>query len=199
MVELAALIPNVNVSTLKQHYGLAPPLAALLPPCHFPLSAAQSGLRIPVVPGIFDRRSIGEYSEGVESNIYSDFRGALGQRQRFALHAEAHEPAASFALDRYRLDRALKGPMQLDLDVPRALYAQLAVVEQPAAVAIRRKRDAVVAAERPITGKARLSPRFTRPKNALNVLSTLRSTSWQQEKFASVRHPSARIAFNWFA
>src|SRR5215469_7236684 len=44
-------------------------------------------------------------------------------------------------------------------------------------------------------GKPGFSPRLTRAKNAWKVLSSRRSTSWQQEKLASPINPSARIGF----
>ena len=48
-------------------------------------------------------------------------------------------------------------------------------------------------------GKPGFSPRLTRAKNAWKVLSSRRSTSWQQEKLASPSNPSSRIGFNCLA
>jgi len=48
-------------------------------------------------------------------------------------------------------------------------------------------------------GKPGLSPRLTRAKNAWKVLSSRRSTSWQQEKLASPSNLSSRIGFNCLA
>ena len=60
--------------------------------------------------------------------------------------------------------------MQFDLDVPRTLDAQLSVVEQPAAVGIGRKGDAVIAAERTEPREARRIPALASGKESLKGL-----------------------------
>ena len=123
--------------------------------------------------------------------------GRSGTPSRSTLNIANQRPASRLIVT--VLIVAFDGPVQFHLDVPRALHAEFAVIEQAAAVAVRRKRDAVVAPEGSVAWESRLLPAFYARIEALYVLSTRRSTSWQQEKFASARHPSARIAFNWFA
>src|ERR1035438_2389671 len=136
---VAPLIPNGNVRPLEQPHGFAATVATLLSPRHLPLSASQPRFRIPVVPGVLNSSTVREYGEAVQPDINSNFGGAHRQRRGKPIHAEDCEPPARFALDRNCLDCAFEGPVQLDLDVPSALDAQLAIVEQSASVSIGRK------------------------------------------------------------
>lgn len=63
VLEIRPLIAHMNVGTLEQPHGLASPVAALLPSRHLTLTAAQTGLGIPVVPGILNLRAITQYAK----------------------------------------------------------------------------------------------------------------------------------------
>jgi hypothetical protein len=71
VLEIRPLIAHMNVGTLEQPHGLASPVAALLPSRHLTLTAAQTGLGIPVVPGILNLRAITQYGETVQPHVNS--------------------------------------------------------------------------------------------------------------------------------
>ena len=150
VLEVPALVPDMNVRALEQPHCRAAPAAALLPPRNLPLAAPQSRFGAPVVPGILDLRAIGQHREAVQPDIDSGSAVTRRQRRGITLDAEAHEPAARFALDRNRLNLAFDGPVKFNLDVARALDAQFAVVEQPAAVAVRRECNTVITPRRTV-------------------------------------------------
>ena len=155
VLEIRTLIEHLDMRPLKKLYCFAAALAALLAPCHLALATPQAGLRVPVVVRILNLRSIGQHRETVQPNIDTSAKFAGWKRLRLAFHAETHEPASGLALDRYRLDRAFNGPVQFNFDMPRTLDPQFAVVEQPAAIPVRRKGNAVVAAEGTKSGEPR--------------------------------------------
>lgn len=148
VVEIGSLVPNVNVSPLKQQYSLTAAGAALPATGDLALTATEPGLRVPVVPGVLDLGPIGHHCETGEPHVNSG--GAVAGRQRLgiALDTEAGEPAARFALDRNRLDLAFDGTVQVDLDFTSALNPKFGC-GQLAAISVGRERDAVIAPERP--------------------------------------------------
>jgi hypothetical protein len=147
--KIRSLIVNVSVCALKQAYCLATAIALLVGASgNLALATPQPGFRIPEVPGILDLTTIGEHCEAVQSDVDTDLFRGRGQGLRVALHAETNEPAAGFSLDSDRLDCPFDGPVQFHFDVSGALDAQFPGVEQSAAIAVRRKSDAIVAAKR---------------------------------------------------
>lgn len=156
VLKVRALIPNMRVRPLQLADRFTAAITSLvLAPRYLALGAAEPGFGLAVVPGVLNLRSIGEDRKTVQTYIDSGFGGTGWKRMSIAFHAKAHEPASGLALDRHGLNCALDGPVQFDLDVPRALDTQLAGIEQAAAVAVGRKGDAVVAPRRAVARKAR--------------------------------------------
>ena len=179
------------MGTLDFPHGLTPPVAALLPSRDFALATAQARLSVGVVPGVRNLRAVSQHGEQIQPHV--DTRSAVVERQRLALpfDAEAHPPAARFPLDRDRLALALDRPVELDLDMPRALDTQLAVVEQAAAVSIRRKSDAVITAGRAVPREPRLLSRLHAAKECLvrfiDAAQNILATGEVRERQAPIR------------
>jgi hypothetical protein len=154
--EIRSLVANANIRPLEQLHCFAAAVAPLLAPCNFALAAPQSGLCIPVAPGVLNLGSIGQHREAVQANVDTDLFRGNRQRLSLALDAEAHEPASSFPLDRGSFDLSCNGAVQFDLDVPCAMHANLTAGKQAASCRMLREGEAIVSPGRAEAGKARL-------------------------------------------
>jgi hypothetical protein len=145
VLKVLALIPDVDVSPLKQPNCLPAPITTFFASRHFALSTTKLGLGLAVLSGILDFGAIGEDGKPSQSYIDSNCSGTYRLRCDGALDTKAREPAASLPLDRDRLDSAFKGSMQTYFYVSRSLDSQFVGIDQLATVAVRGKRDAVIA------------------------------------------------------
>ena len=178
VLEVGTLIRGSSVRLLEQHNGFTSPIASFVRAAGYPaLRNPELGLAGAIPARVLDIRSVRQNSKAGESNVDAYGIGRLGKRRGRTLNAETNEPFSGLPFDRDRLDRSLDWAVQLDLNMSSALDSQFAGIEQAAAVAVRRKGNRVEAAERSEPWEAGLSPRFTRAKKALKVLSNLRRTS----------------------
>lgn len=143
VVKVRSLITNPDVGSLEGNDRFPPPVAAFLSSCYAPLGDPKLGLRLSILPGVVNGRSIGERREVSQPYINANSSISRWQRLRFSLDAEANEPAIRLPFNRNGFDRPLDWAVQLDLDMPGALDPQLAAIEQAAPIAIRRECDRV--------------------------------------------------------
>lgn len=143
MMKIRSLVANVSVRSLQKQHGFPATIATLLPSRHSALRSAKLSLRLAVIAWIRNLRSVAQGGKGGKPHINSDAFIAREQRLCVALDGEASKPTSSFALDRQGLNHALNRSMQPDLNQTDALQSQLAIIQHAAAVAVRRKRDAV--------------------------------------------------------
>src|SRR5215469_9080591 len=199
MMKGGTLVSDFTVRLGHQYGGLAAATAAALATRKPALGAAEVCQPTLEVSGIVDLPAIRKRDKAVQSDIKADLLGRVQQRNGVPLDGKTHVPVIHVPPDRNGLDLTLHRPVQLDFAQTSALDTQLAVIEQSAAIAVGWKGDAVVAPERTEAREAGFLARLTRAKNAWKVLSSRRSTSWQQEKFTSPSNPSARMGFNCLA
>lgn len=170
VVEVAACIANSRMRPLQQLHGFASAFRSTFAPGHTALSNPQFDLRLAVGARVIDHGSITEDGETRQPDINADVIVDRGIRRGDGLHTEADIPASGFALDGDGLDASGNRTMQLDFHFPNALNVELAVVSEPDAIAVARKRDAVVARTRLEAGIPwRLAPLDT-PKERLEGL-----------------------------
>jgi hypothetical protein len=168
--KVGALVDNVGVRSLKQEHCFPAAILAFGATGYLALAAPQPGFRTPVVPGILDLRTIGQYRKTVQTDVDTDFSSGCRQWLGGALHAETNEPAAGLALDGDRFDGSLQRPMQFDFDMPDSLHAQFSAIEQPTPVAVRRESNAVISAEGTKSREARLVSPLHAGKESLKGL-----------------------------
>lgn len=156
VVKVPPLVRDVDMDSLEQEHSLAAAVAALLPARYLAGCTSQAGLSLPVVPRVLNLSAVRKHGEAIQSDVDS-CRAITGRQQDgLQLDAEDREPPARLTLNRNRPNLAFERPMQFDLDVPRALHAQLAVREQSAAVAIGRERNAIVSTHGAVAWESRL-------------------------------------------
>lgn len=176
VVKISALMADMRVRLLQKQHSLAPTVRTFLSSGDFTLRASQFGLCLSVMTRVLNLRPVRESGERCESDIHADRFATLRQSLCFAFDAETGVPTSRLAFDRDSLDSPFKRTVQLDLEQSDALQPQFGI-NQFAAVAITGKRETVEARRTFEAGKPAFTPRFTRLKKALNVLSTLRRTS----------------------
>src|SRR5262245_40017154 len=154
--EIRPLVAHVSVSALHVPNGFLSVITASLAAGDLALRPPEFGLRFFVISGIFDLGSVRERSKGPKPYIKASLLGRRRQKFRFTFYAEYGVPLPSLALDGDGFDRSFNGPMQFQFDLPHALNAQFAIIEQLGSVTISGESDAVVSTGRPepwITGR----------------------------------------------
>jgi len=124
VMEIAALVGHVDVQPRNFLTRFQPPARTLLSPRQFPLSNAQPPFGRSEVTRVGDLSPVAKNRECCQSNV--DANGQVARDHRLGLthlHAEAHKPAAGFALGRHGLDRGVGGQrtMPLQLEVTHTL------------------------------------------------------------------------------
>jgi hypothetical protein len=152
--EIRSLIAYMLMSALQLSNGFLSVVTASLAAGSFALRSPKRGLSLFVISGIFDLGSVRECGEGCQSNVNASLISRRLQGVRLAFNTEDGVPLSGLALDHHGFDIAFNWPMQLQLNLPHVLNAQLVVFQQSASVAITGKRDAVISADGP---KARIA------------------------------------------
>lgn len=198
VVEICPLVANVDMGTLEQLYRLTSAVAALLPPRHFSLTAAQSGFCVSVVPGILNLCPIDQHGETVQSYVDSGCTFAGGERMAIAVRTEADKPSTSFALDGGRFDRPFDGPVQFDLDVTCSLHANTSVIEKATTLWMLREGNRIVAKRRAIPWDSRLFPALTsrveRVKGIVHTMQDILCTLRIDQRQAPIRAHGWQLA-----
>src|SRR6266511_1291832 len=156
MREICSLVAHMLVSALQLSNGFLSVITASLTASDLALRPPQRGLSFFVISGIFDLGSVREGGKGSKPYIKASLLGRRRQRFRLTFHAEHGIPPSGLALDGDRFDSAFNGPMQFQFDLPHALNAQFAIIQQFGSVTISGESDAVVSTGRTeawITGR----------------------------------------------
>src|SRR5262245_24659261 len=154
--EIRSLVAHVGVCALQVSHGFLSVITAALTASDLALRSPQRSLSFSVISGIFDLGSVRERSKGSKPYIKASLLGRRRQKFRFTFYAEYGIPLPGLALDGDGFDRAFNGPMQFQFDLPHALNAQFAIIQQFGSVTISGESDAVVSTGRPepwITGR----------------------------------------------
>src|SRR5262249_50685759 len=128
--EIRPLIAHVDVSALQVSHGFLSVISASLTASYLALRSPQRGLSFFVMSGIFDLGSVRERSKGSKPYIKACLLGRRRQKFRFTFYAKYGVPLSGLALDGDGFDRAFNGPMQFQFDLPHALNAQFAIIQQ---------------------------------------------------------------------
>jgi hypothetical protein len=178
VVEVPALVRRFLVQAGDSLTGLAAAPRTFLLSGHGPLRHAELLLRLPVVARRLDGLAIGGNEEALEAEVYTYCRSVSGGfRGTPEIAGEDHVPLAASTLHRDGFDSSFDGAVQFDLDVSGILEVESSVTLQTAAVAIGGELDSSESVFRFESGVAGSVPDFTRRKNALNALSSLRSVA----------------------
>ena len=148
VMKIAALIRHMRVCSLQQNEGFTITITAFLSAALFAARNAQLLLCSSTALRILNGGAVGQRGKAGQSEINSDSRSSVRQRFRLAFHAKAYIPAIGLPLDVGVLNGALNWPVQFSLNLSRSLNADFVVVQQLAAISIKRECDAVVALER---------------------------------------------------
>jgi hypothetical protein len=151
------LIPqpiNPSVNFLEQSDRFPSTVRTLLATGNLALPASKFGFSGSVPARIWNHFTIGQGSEGFQTDINSNCVVERRQDVGFALNGETDIPLAALTLHSDRLNLARDRSVQLNLDFSDALNAQR-VAREFDAVSVTRKRNAVEAA-------TRLEPRISR-------------------------------------
>src|ERR1035441_1670752 len=198
MLKVGPLVHHVYVGPLEQLHSLASPIASLLSPRHFALASPQTGLRVPVVPGVLNLRAIDQHGETVQPHVDPGSAVAGGKWLRRPLQTEAHEPSARFAFNGGSLNRALDGTVQVHLDVPSPMHADTSVGEETATRWMLRERDAVVPARGAIPREPwalpTLASRKERLKRLVHTMQDILCALCVHQRQAPVRTHGGQLA-----
>ncbi len=122
MMKVAPLVGDVQILLSKPRDSLRAPIAPLLLARHRPLRAPERRLCLAIVLWRCDLAPIRRHQKDLEAKINA--RGRQWRRRYLGIGQLAGKddmPSVYLTLERDGLDRALDGPMQLDLDVADVL------------------------------------------------------------------------------
>jgi hypothetical protein len=124
VLKVRPLVFHLGVGFLEQQYGFAAILSPALAARDTALSQAQFGLSPLVVARVVNLCAISERGKSGQANVHPCV--CVDRRQGVPGHldTEAGIPFAALAFDRYRLERAIDGTMQLDFEMSHPLEIQ---------------------------------------------------------------------------
>ena len=130
VVKVTSLIGDVEILLSKSRDRLLAAIASLLLARHRTLRAPERLLCLAVVARRGDLASVRCHQEHLQSQINASGRQWRGRNLGIGqLAGEDDMPAISLALEGDRLDRALDGPMQFDLDAANVLKVDQRTVQ----------------------------------------------------------------------
>src|SRR4030095_8284149 len=146
--EILSLVTHMRVSALQVSNGFLSVITASLATGNLSLRPPEFGLGFFVVSGILNLGPVRQRGECAQAHVNTSFFYRGGQRFRLTFDTADRGAASGLARDGDGFDLAFDCPMQFDFDRAYALQSQFAVVKHFAAVAVTRKSDAVITADR---------------------------------------------------
>ena len=148
VLEVGALISNVNVGLLKEAHCLASPSPTLLASGDLALAAPELRQSSLQVAGIGDQFPVREGGKGSQSHVDTDSARGRYYYRNIDNDREAGIPLPSLPLEGEYLNLASDRSVQFELDNSHALYSESGLFGDVAPIAPGRERVAVEAVSR---------------------------------------------------